>query len=125
MVGEAWTVLAGRGAKFSSQRDVRPVFQVGKPGEVGIVEITDIIFSMVGPAEPGKTLGGGAIIVQWNVKEPAGTKAGAGMWDSHILTGGGEFLRVMGWCRSLKIVIHSRCDLPGGGSVPQVWCWWI
>ncbi|KAJ2916182.1 hypothetical protein MD484_g4242, partial [Candolleomyces efflorescens] len=81
MVGEAWTVLAGRGAKFQNQRDPQVVFQVGKPGDVGVVEISDIIFSTVGPAA-------GAVIVEWNVKEPSGFKAGAGMWDSHIRTGG-------------------------------------
>ena len=84
MVGEAWSVIAGRGSRFSDQNNPRVVFQVGKPGEVGVVEITDIIFSTVGPNVAG------AIIVEWNIHEPSGTKAGAGMWDSHIRTGGGE-----------------------------------
>ena len=26
----------------------------------------------------------GAIIVEWNIREPHGKKAGAAMWDSHI-----------------------------------------
>ena len=51
MVGEAWTVLSGKGSKFQRQRDPQVVFQVGKPGDVGIVEISDIIFSTVGPSE--------------------------------------------------------------------------
>lgn len=51
MVGEAWTVLAGKGPKFQKQREPRVVFQVGKPGDVGIVEISDIIFSTVGPGK--------------------------------------------------------------------------
>ncbi|KAJ7093252.1 exo-beta-1,3-glucanase, partial [Mycena epipterygia] len=42
-------------------------------------EITDIIFSTIGPA-------GGAIVVEWNVKQT--TQGGAGMWDSHIRLGG-------------------------------------
>lgn len=31
----------------------------------------------------------GAIVVEWNVQEPSGNSAGAGMWDSHIRLGGG------------------------------------
>ncbi|KAF8960770.1 pectate lyase superfamily protein-domain-containing protein [Flammula alnicola] len=46
MVGEAWTVLAGRGGR--------------------------------------------AIVIEWNVKEPSGVQAGAGMWDSHIRIGGAQ-----------------------------------
>lgn len=82
MVGEAWTVLAGKGPKFSDQKHPKVVFQVGKACETGIVEITDIIFSTVGPNVAG------AIIVEWNIHEPDNVKAGAGMWDSHIRTGG-------------------------------------
>lgn len=26
----------------------------------------------------------GAIVVEWNVKQPSGQQAGAGMWDSHF-----------------------------------------
>ena len=26
----------------------------------------------------------GAIIVEWNVREPDGVQAGAGMWDTHF-----------------------------------------
>ncbi|KAJ2916151.1 hypothetical protein MD484_g4260, partial [Candolleomyces efflorescens] len=81
MVGEAWTVIAGKGPRFQNQKKPRVVFQVGRPGDRGIVEISDIVFSTVGSAA-------GAVIVEWNVKEPVGEKGGAGMWDSHIRTGG-------------------------------------
>lgn len=39
------------------------------------MEISDIIFSTVGPAA-------GAVVVEWNVKECS--QGGAGMWNSHI-----------------------------------------
>lgn len=26
----------------------------------------------------------GAVVVEWNVAQPSGVSAGAGMWDSHI-----------------------------------------
>ncbi|KAJ3501572.1 hypothetical protein NLJ89_g9279 [Agrocybe chaxingu] len=81
MVGEAWTILAGRGPSFQDQNNPKVVFRVGAAGSQGIMEITDIVFTTIGPA-------GGAIVVEWNVREPAGVKAGAGMWDSHIRTAG-------------------------------------
>jgi hypothetical protein len=82
MVGEAWSVIAGKGSTFQDMNSPQPVVQVGAPGSSGVVEITDIIFSTIGPA-------GGAIVVEWNVKQT--TQGGAGMWDSHIRLGGGIF----------------------------------
>ncbi|KAJ7787182.1 pectin lyase fold/virulence factor [Mycena olivaceomarginata] len=79
MVGEAWSVIAGKGSTFQDMNNPKPVVQVGAPGSSGLVEITDIIFSTIGPA-------GGAIVVEWNVKQT--TQGGAGMWDSHIRLGG-------------------------------------
>ncbi|KAJ7482757.1 exo-beta-1,3-glucanase [Mycena latifolia] len=79
MVGEAWSVIAGKGSTFQDMNNPQPVVQVGAPGSSGLVEITDIIFSTIGPA-------GGAIVVEWNVKQT--TQGGAGMWDTHIRLGG-------------------------------------
>lgn len=77
LVGEGWSVLAGKGQKFQSQSDPTVVFRVGEPGSVGQTEITDVLFTTVGPTA-------GAILVEWNVQQPPGVQAGAGMWDSHI-----------------------------------------
>jgi len=49
MVGEAWTVLAGKGARFQDKNNPRPVFRVGEIGSQGIMEITDFIFMTIGP----------------------------------------------------------------------------
>ncbi|KAJ7874928.1 pectin lyase fold/virulence factor [Mycena olivaceomarginata] len=78
MVGEAWSVISGKGSTFQDMNNPKPIVQVGAPGSSGLVEITDIIFSTIGPA-------GGAIVVEWNVKQT--TEGGAGMWDSHIRRG--------------------------------------
>ncbi|TFK36999.1 exo-beta-1,3-glucanase [Crucibulum laeve] len=81
IVGEAWTVIAGRGSAFQDQNNPQVVVKIGETNSQGIVEITDIIFSTIGPAP-------GAIVVEWNVKQPSGQNGGAGMWDSHIRLGG-------------------------------------
>ncbi|KAF9481746.1 glucan 1,3-beta-glucosidase [Pholiota conissans] len=99
MVGEAWTVLAGKGSAFQDQNNPRPVFRVGETGSQGITEITDIVFTTVGPAA-------GAIIVEWNVRDPAGIQAGAGMWDTHIRTGGARGTNQEG----------DRCPRDGSGG---------
>ncbi|KAJ7632168.1 exo-beta-1,3-glucanase [Roridomyces roridus] len=79
IIGEAWSVIAGKGSAFQNVNSPQPVVQVGAPGSSGTVEITDILFTTMGPTA-------GAILVEWNVKETA--QGGAGMWDSHIRIGG-------------------------------------
>ncbi|KAF5373032.1 hypothetical protein D9758_001642 [Tetrapyrgos nigripes] len=81
MIGEGWSVISGKGSAFQNQYNPQVVVQVGAPDSQGVVEITDIIFSTVGPTA-------GAIVVEWNVKQPNGMQGGAGMWDSHIRLGG-------------------------------------
>lgn len=51
VVGEAWSVIAGKGSAFSSQSNPTPVVRVGASGSSGIVEITDMLFTTVGPGE--------------------------------------------------------------------------
>jgi len=51
MIGEGWTVIAGKGPKFQKKDKPCVVFRVGKPGDVGIMEISDIIFSTIGPGK--------------------------------------------------------------------------
>jgi len=75
MVGEAWSVIAGKGSFFQDEANPKPVVKVGSVGSSGPVEITDMIFSTIGPAA-------GAIAVEWNVHES--TQGSAGMWDAHI-----------------------------------------
>jgi hypothetical protein len=79
IVGEVWPLIMVGGTKFKDQNNPKPVWQVGQPGDVGNVEIQDIMFETLGP-QPG------AIIVEWNV---AGASQGsAGLWDVHWRIGG-------------------------------------
>ncbi|KAK0225091.1 exo-beta-1,3-glucanase [Armillaria nabsnona] len=79
IVGEAWSVIAGKGSAFQDQSNPQVVVRVGAQGSQGTVEISDIIFSTIAPAP-------GAIVVEWNVKETS--QGSTGMWDSHIRLGG-------------------------------------
>ncbi|KAF9531336.1 glycoside hydrolase family 55 protein [Crepidotus variabilis] len=81
LVGEVWSVIAGKGPAFQDQHNPQVVVRAGKRSDVGILEITDVVFATVGPTA-------GAIVLEWNVTEPAEMKAGCGMWDSHIRLAG-------------------------------------
>ncbi|KAL6909089.1 glucan 1,3-beta-glucosidase GLUC78 precursor [Trichoderma evansii] len=79
IVGEIWPLIMVGGSNFQDQNNPKPVWQIGQPGDVGNVEIQDIMFETLGP-QPG------AIIVEWNV---AGASQGsAGLWDVHWRIGG-------------------------------------
>ena len=79
MTGEMWPLILASGSAFSSQASPAPVFQVGQPGDVGAVEMSDMIFETKG-AQPG------AILVEWNVAST--TQGAVGMWDVHMRIGG-------------------------------------
>lgn len=79
IVGEVWPVLMAHGDKFSDEKKPIPMLQVGKAGEKGSVEISDITVQTKGPAP-------GAILMQWNLAEES--QGSAGMWDTHFRIGG-------------------------------------
>ncbi|MCJ1288975.1 hypothetical protein MMC34_000506 [Xylographa carneopallida] len=79
ITGEIWPVILASGKAFSDMTDPKPVFQVGQPGDVGAVEMSDLIFSTQGSAP-------GAILVEWNVG--ASSQGSSGMWDVHMRIGG-------------------------------------
>ncbi|KAJ7929214.1 exo-beta-1,3-glucanase [Mycena leptocephala] len=97
IVGEGWSVIAGKGAAFQDQNNPQVVVQVGAAGSSGVVEITDIIFSTIGSTP-------GAIVVEWNVKQT--TPGGAGMWDSHIRLGG-----------AAGTDLRTNCPSDGSGGI--------
>ncbi|KAF4948483.1 hypothetical protein FSARC_13720 [Fusarium sarcochroum] len=80
IVGEIWPlIMAGGDKNFKDQANPKPVWQVGQSGDVGNVEIQDLMFETIGP-QPG------AILMEFNV---AGETAGsAGLFDVHFRVGG-------------------------------------
>jgi len=69
------------GEAFKDIANPKVAVRVGEPGENGIAEFSGILFSTRGPA-------GGAIVVEWNVHDPAHNQGAAGMWDTHLRLGG-------------------------------------
>lgn len=58
--GELFPVILATGSYWSDINNPLPVVQVGKPGEVGQVEWSNVIMSTRGPAP-------GAVLIQWNL----------------------------------------------------------
>ncbi|KAF3920271.1 hypothetical protein AA313_de0208584 [Arthrobotrys entomopaga] len=81
IVGECWPVLISEGSFFADSTKPKPVVEVGKPGEVGGVELSDLIVETAGPA-------GGAILIEWNTADAPGQQGSNGMWDVHTRIGG-------------------------------------
>lgn len=79
ITGEIWPLILASGSAFTDATKPVPVFQVGQPGDIGCVEMSDLIFETSGP-QPG------AVMIEWNVAQKF--SGSAGMWDVHIRIGG-------------------------------------
>ncbi|KAM5515146.1 Glucan 1,3-beta-glucosidase 2 [Fusarium oxysporum f. sp. phaseoli] len=80
IVGEVWPlIMAGGNKNFKDQANPKPVWQVGQAGDVGNVEIQDLMFETLGP-QPG------AILMEFNVA--GSTPGSAGLFDVHFRVGG-------------------------------------
>lgn len=61
ITGEAWSTIMSSGSLFNDASNPKPVFQVGEPGEEGVVEISDLLLQTQGPAA-------GAVLMEWNIR---------------------------------------------------------
>ena len=78
LVGESFSVIMSSGPFFARMEHPKPVVQVGKPGEAGNVEWSDMIVSTQGSQA-------GAVLIEWNL---ASLEHKSGMWDVHTRIGG-------------------------------------
>ena len=79
ITGEIWPLIMASGPAFSDQKNPKPVFRVGAPGDRGAVEMTDLMFQTLGPAP-------GAILIEWNVADSS--QGACALWDVHFRVGG-------------------------------------
>lgn len=77
IVGEAYPVIMASGSTFSNISSPAPVIRVGKSGESGCIEWSDMIISTQGSTP-------GAVLIEWNLA----AASGSGMWDVHTRIGG-------------------------------------
>jgi hypothetical protein len=77
IIGQAWSQIMASGSKFQDELRPRAVVQAGRPGDVGIIEIQDMLFTVSGPTS-------GAVVVEWNAHEV--TQGSVGLWGMYIKT---------------------------------------
>ncbi|KAK4120929.1 glycoside hydrolase family 55 protein [Parathielavia appendiculata] len=78
--GTGWSQIQATGSYFGDMANPKVVVRVGEEGDVGTMEIVDMLFTVKGPTA-------GAIMMEWNVHESS--QGAAALWDSHIRVGGG------------------------------------
>lgn len=124
ITGAVWSQLVASGDKFGDALDPQPMLRVGSEGEVGLVEITDMLFTSIG-ALPG------LVMVEWNMG-PDGIRGSAAMWDSHFRVGGaaGTKLQVadcpkgapiQDGCVAASMMMHVTSGATG--YFENVWAW--
>ncbi|KAJ6574548.1 exo-beta-1,3-glucanase [Mycena capillaripes] len=123
IVGVLYSVIMGSGAKFADQANPRPVVQVGNAGDVGIVEMSDLVVTTTGGSA-------GAIGIEWNLE--ATSPGAAGVWDVHVRLGGAMGTNInaakcpttsvsAATCASAFLGIHITSS--GTGYFENVWVW--
>ncbi|KAF3007407.1 exo-1,3-beta-glucanase [Curvularia kusanoi] len=78
-VGETFPAIMGSGANFADQNNPRPVVRIGKAGDSGSIEWSDMIVQTQGGTA-------GAKLIEYNLK----TARGSGVWDVHTRVGGAK-----------------------------------
>jgi glucan 1,3-beta-glucosidase len=120
IIGEAWAVISGSGAAFSDHNNPKPVVQVGSPGDVGVVEIQDMRFT-VAQKSPG------AKIVEVNV---AGASPGdVAFWNCLITVGGTADTTISTTCTNqdpstcMAAFVQMHLTKTSSTYVENVWGW--
>jgi hypothetical protein len=78
--GSGWSQVQATGSYFADMKNPKVVVRVGEEGDVGTMEIVDMLFTVKGATA-------GAIMMEWNI--PESSQGAAALWDSHIRVGGG------------------------------------
>ncbi|KAI9150678.1 Glucan 1,3-beta-glucosidase [Paramyrothecium foliicola] len=124
IIGSGWSSIMGTGSYFGNQFEPKPLIRVGKPGQSGVIEITDMLFTTKG-ATPG------CIVMEWNVRESS--KGSAAMWDSHFRIGGGAGTDLLlKDCPARAASVNDKCMAASmllhltkrsSGFFDNVWVW--
>ncbi|KAK2846374.1 hypothetical protein FQN49_005788 [Arthroderma sp. PD_2] len=124
IIGQAWSQIMATGPKFENELRPEVAVQVAKPGEAGIIEIQDMMFTVSGATA-------GAILMEWNARET--TRGSAAIWDSHFRVGGaiGSKLQrgncpkssgtVKSGCKAASLLLHMTPK--SSAYMENIWAW--
>ncbi|KAK3356868.1 family 55 glycoside hydrolase [Lasiosphaeria hispida] len=102
LVGEAWTQLSATGAKFADARRPQAMVRVGEPGEVGVAQMSDFVFT-VAEILPG------AVLVEVNMA--GGVPGDVGFFNCHFRIGGARGSAARTGCASPRDCLAARLAL--------------
>lgn len=119
IVGQVWSAITASGKFFADDSNPQPMFQVGKPGEIGLVEVSDMLFT-VADVLPG------TIIVEVNM---AGANQGdVSFHNVHFRIGGAVDSRLETACQEISkpckatfLVLHLKET--SGSYWENSWLW--
>ncbi|KAI0205630.1 pectin lyase fold/virulence factor [Astrocystis sublimbata] len=120
--GSLWSQILGSGFYFSDMKNPKIMVQVGNKGDIGTMEITEMLFSVRGATA-------GAILMEWNVA--AVSQGAAAMWDSHFRVGGAlgtdlDLSTCPKFSQNAECIAASlmfRVTSQANGYFENVWAW--
>lgn len=74
VVGACWAQFVASGPKYSDMNNPQVMIKVGNVGDVGNIEIQDVLFTVKGATQ-------GAVLLEWNAK--AATQGSVAMWGNY------------------------------------------
>jgi glucan 1,3-beta-glucosidase len=118
LVGEVWSQLSASGSKFADPKSPRPMVKVGNPGDVGVAQMSDFLFTVAADLP-------GAVLVEVNM---AGSKPGdVGFFNSHFRVGGARGSKLFGACSRPETCLGARLNAhltPSSSSYwENSWAW--
>ncbi|GAB1197984.1 hypothetical protein APSETT444_007290 [Aspergillus pseudonomiae] len=123
IIGSGWSQIMGTGSTFEDVENPTVIVQVGDKGDQGVIEITDMLFTVKGATA-------GAVLMEWNVHES--TQGSAAMWDTHFRVGGANGTHlgleecptkagVNKKCMAAHLLMHVTSL--ASGYFENVWAW--
>ncbi|OTA96680.1 glycoside hydrolase family 55 protein [Hypoxylon sp. CO27-5] len=116
--GEAWSAISATGSKFINPGAPVPMVKVGEPGDVGVAQFSDMLFT-VEDVLPGCTL------LEVNM---AGEKPGdVGFWNTHFRVGGAADSQTQKKCGldepCKAAFMHAHFTSSSSAYVDNMWAW--
>ena len=117
--GEAWSAISATGPNFKNPNAPIPMVKVGNPGDTGIAQFSDMLFT-VADLVPGCTL------LEINM---AGNKPGdVGFWNTHFRVGGASGSRVQTGCTGnpedcMAAYAHIHLTPSSSAYIENMWGW--
>ncbi|KAI1755067.1 pectin lyase fold/virulence factor [Xylaria castorea] len=120
--GSSWSQIQGSGYYFGDMHNPKVMVQVGNRGDIGTMEIVEMLFSVRGATA-------GAVLMEWNTAPV--DQGAAAMWDSHFRVGGGKGTDLdIDHCPKfsandgcIAVSLMLRVTAQASGYFENVWAW--